>query len=141
LARSNENYLRWQFGRWVGRGWTPNVTLIATDADPMVVLDPGEVAIAHVALDNDAEPLLITDRRLIREGKTLVRFGDVVGCIWIDKNTVTRLTLDKKKFDQMILELHDGNEVVIKGLGQAVFPLMSFFHQKLLREHGRLELR
>jgi hypothetical protein len=46
LARTNENYLRWKFGHWVAKGYTPNVTLFAAGNETGVAQEPGESAIA-----------------------------------------------------------------------------------------------
>jgi len=36
-------------------------------------------------------------------------------------------------FHRMILERNDGSDLVLEGLGQAVFPLLNFFWSKLGR--------
>jgi hypothetical protein len=137
LARTNENYLRWKFSHWVAKGYTPNVTLIAPSHGAGVALEVGESAIARIARDSGSEPLLLTDLRLFRGDKTLVRFDDVAACIWIDRDDETAARLKTEKFHRIILELRDGSEIVIEGLGQAVFPLLNFFWNKLDRYSGR----
>ncbi len=135
MARTNENYLRWKFGRWVAKGYTPNVTLTAAGDDVGIGLEPGESAIARIALDHESEPLLLTDLRLVQGSQTLVRFDDVVACIWIDRDNKARQKA--LKFGRVIIELRDGSEVIIEGLGQAVFPLLNFFWNKLGRSRGK----
>jgi hypothetical protein len=137
LARTNGNYLRWKFGHWVAKGYTPNVTLVAPGQEAGVALEPGESPIAWVALDAESDPLLLTDTRLIQSGQSLVRFDDVAACIWIDRDSKTASKLKTEKFHRVILELRDGSEVVIGGFGQAVFPLLNFFWNKLGRRSGR----
>ncbi|QOV90161.1 hypothetical protein [Humisphaera borealis] len=137
LARTNENYLRWKFGHWVVKGYTPNVTLVAPGQDAGIALEPGESPIAWVALVAASDPLLLTDVRLIQSGQALVRFDDVAACIWIDRDDETAAKLKTEKFHRLILELREGREVVIEGLGQAVFPLLNFFWNKLGRYSGR----
>ena len=137
MARTNENYLRWKFGHWVAKGYTPNVTLFSAGDVAGVAMEPGESPIACIALNSGSEPLLLTDVRLIQGGETLVRFGDVAASIWIDRDSKTAARLKTEKFHRVILELRDGSEVVIEGLGQAVFPLLNFFWNKLGRYSGR----
>ena len=133
MARSNENYLRWKFGHSVAKGYTPNVTLIVPGHDGSDLLEPCESAIAWIALDEGSAPLLLTDARIVRNAETVVRFDDVTTCIWIHRDINVAAKLKKEKFHRIILELHDGGEVTIEGLGQAVFPLLNFFWNKLGR--------
>jgi hypothetical protein len=137
LSRSNENYLRWKFGHWVAKGYTPNVTPFAPGQNLVVPLERGESAIARIALDSESEPLLLTDVRLLQGGGTVVRFDDVAACIWIDRDSKAAAKLKAVKFHRIILELCDGREIVIEGLGHAVFPLLNFFWNKLGRSSSR----
>ena len=136
MERTNANYLRWKFGDWVAKGYTPNVTLIALREDASVTLEMSESAIACIALDAGSEPLVLTDLRLVQGDKTLVQFDDVAACVWIDKDHETAARLKTEKFHRVILELRGGGEVVIEGLGQAVFPLLNFFWHRLGRHGG-----
>lgn len=133
MARTNENYLRWKFGRCVVKGYTSNVTLIAPSQETAVALEAGESPIAWVALAVESEPLLFTDLRMIRHGQTFVRFDDVAACFWIDRNKKLDRKLKSERFHRLILELHDGTEVVIDGLEEAAFPVLSFFWHQLGR--------
>jgi hypothetical protein len=137
LPRTNENYLRWKFGRWVAKGYTPNVILCAPGDGTSVGMEPGESTIARIKLTSEAESLLLTDLRLIQGGRTLVRFDEVAACIWIDRDRKTAAMQKAEKFHRVILELRDGSEITIEGLGQAVFPLLNFFWNKLGRSNGR----
>lgn len=132
--RSNANYLRWKFGLWIDRGWTPNVSLLSPQDAEYAALKPGESAIATIRMDHAERPLVLTDARIIHADQTLVGFEDVAKCIWIDRDPAVAAKLKKSKFDRVILERLDGTEVVIEGIGQAVFPLMSFFRNKVFRE-------
>ena len=137
MARTNENYLRWKFGYWVAKGYVPNVNLVSPGEDVGVELEPGESAIARIALDAELATLLLTDARFVQRAKTLVRFVDVAACIWIDRDATVAAKLKREKFHRIILELRDGREIVIDGLGQAVFPLLNFFWNKLGRYSDR----
>ena len=127
MARTNESYLRWKFGHWVAEGYALNVTLVLPGERPSATLGAGETAIARIGLEAESSAILLTDRRLLRGDETLVRFDEVESCIWIDRDDVVAARLKRSKFDRVILDLYDGREVVIDGLGQAVFPLLNFW--------------
>ena len=77
--------------------------------------------------------MVVTDVRFVREGDTLLRYDDLAHCIWIDRDYQWRVKHKHSHFQRMILERRDGSEVVLDGLGQAVFPLLTFFCSKLGR--------
>jgi hypothetical protein len=119
--------LRWSFGRWAANGWARNVTLIAANADSGACLEPMEAAIARIKLPPPSQALLLTDQRLILDSTTLVRHTNVTACFWIDRKKVSGNQLKREKYHRIILEICHDREVVLEGLGQAVFPLLKFF--------------
>jgi hypothetical protein len=127
--RSNESYLRWQFGR-LAREYAPNVSLLDA-SEPEI--EAGEHLIARITASDDP-PVLVTDRRLLRGGKTFLRYSDVRYCDWIDRDR-QKITAELKvsRFQRIIFELNDGRIVELDGIGQAVFPLLKFFWFKLGR--------
>ena len=129
LERTNEDYLRWQLGR-SARDYAPNVTMLGAADRIEVDLEPGECAVASI-VPRGGPPLHVTDARLIRAGGTLLRYGDVARCEWIDRDPEVAAGLRHSHFDRLIFDLKDGREVMLGGLGQAVFPLLSFFTRKL----------
>lgn len=131
MERSIDNYLRWKLGQYAKGRHAPNVTLIASDQETPITLEPGESAVAHIKLEMEQEPIVLTDRRFVQEARTIARFEDVASCIWIDKDRDVAAKLKATEFDRIILGLHDGSEIVLEGLGQAVFPLLKLFWFKL----------
>ena len=136
MARTNESYLRWKFGEWVAKVYTPNVTLVDAGARLPVELEPGESAICQIARESDAMPLLLTDARLVRGDDTLIRFTEVRSCDWIERGIVVTPAQKATGFQRLIIEVDSGHRVVIDGLGNAVFPLLKFFWFKLGRRRG-----
>jgi hypothetical protein len=140
MPRTNENYLRWQFGRSVKKGHAPNVTMLPAQGAPDIELRPGEHPIAAVSLASGGPPLVVTDARLVRAGQTLLEHEDVRHCEWIARDP-ERMNLDpaaaqKMKlahYDRLIFGLNGRREVVLEGLGQAYSPLLKFFWFKLGR--------
>jgi uncharacterized protein YodC (DUF2158 family) len=136
LPRTNENYLRWQLGRWA-RDYAPNVKMLEVEGPPDVQLPAGEHAIALVGLASGAPPLVVTDTRLMQADQTLLRHGSVRHCHWIDRDGEAAATMKHSHSQRLILGLEDGREVVLDGLGQAVFPLLKFYWFKLGRGERR----
>ena len=101
-------------------------------------LEPGEVAIARIQPDAPGPPFLVTDRRIFQQPTVSVGYADVKHCVWIDRNPQSKGMQKATHYGRMVLETADGREVVLEGLGQAVFPLLSFFHNKLHRRGGRV---
>jgi hypothetical protein len=126
VPRTNASYLRWNFGRWA-KQWVRNIVML--DAS-----DSGEQLIAEIALTSGASPIVVTDSRLMQDGRTLLRYEDLRCCFWIDRNPALATKLKHSHFQRMILERTDGTEFVLDGLGQAVFPLLQFFWIKLRRQ-------
>jgi hypothetical protein len=127
--RSDESYLRWKLGRWA-REYAPNVTLFDA-SEPQI--EAGEHLIARITVSDDAS-VLVTDRRLLRDGETFLRYSDVRYCDWIDRDR-QKITPELKVscFQRIIFELNDGRILELDGIGQAVFPLLKFFWFKLGR--------
>jgi hypothetical protein len=114
LFRTNADYFRWKLGRWA-RDYAPNVRMFDGGFPTDFLLELNEIPIAQIALASGGSPIVVTEIRLLRDQQTLLRYGDLRCCIWI------------------ILERHDQSEIVLDGLGQAVFPLLKFFWFKLRR--------
>jgi hypothetical protein len=138
LPRTNENYLRWQLGRRA-KDYAPNVTMLPALDAPEIELQPGEQAIAAISLASGGPPLVVTDARLLRNGQTLVEYEDVRHCEWIARDTMNLDAEAAQKmklahYDRLIFELNGGRDVMLEGLGQAVFPLLKFFWFKLGRK-------
>jgi hypothetical protein len=144
LQRTNENYLRWQLGRAVKKKHAPNVTMLQADDASAADLEPGERAVALIALGSGGPPLVVTDARLVESGQTLLRYDDLRHCHWIIRDhkkrnldTEAARELKRRHFQRLVLDLRDGREVVLDGLGQAVFPLLKFFWFTLERDQKR----
>jgi hypothetical protein len=138
MQRTNENYLRWQFGRLVKKGYAPNVTMLPAQEVPEVVPRPGEQSIAAISVASGGSPLIVTDARLMRAGQTLFEHKDVLRCIWIARDLdISNLDVEgaqklkRAHYDRLIFDLDDRREVVLEGLGQAYSPLLKFFWFKL----------
>jgi hypothetical protein len=98
-------------------------------------LEPNEIAIAQISLASGGSAIVVTDLRLLRDQQTLLRYDDLRYCIWIDRDRKTQAGLKHSHFDRIILVRRDESQVSLDGLGQAVFPLLNFFWNKLgLRE-------
>lgn len=144
MPRTNESYLRWQFGRLVKEGWAPNVTMLPAEGAPEVELRPGEHPIAAISLASGGPALVITDARIVRAGQTLLEHKDVRHCAWIARepektnlDTEAAQKLKQAHYDRLIFDLGGRREVVVEGLGQAYSPLLKFFWFKLGREPAR----
>ena len=133
MQRSNENYLRWQLGRWA-RDYAPNITMLESEGAPVVQLQPGEHAIGLIALASETPPLLVTDLRLMQAERTLFRHTEVRQCHWIDRDREAAAKMKHSHFQRLVFDLDGGREIVLNGLGQAVFPLLKFYWFKLGRE-------
>lgn len=96
-----------------------------------LTLEPGERPIASVQLASRDAPLVVTDRRLVQAGETLVRHADVRHCYWIDPVREVAAKLKHSHFQRLIFEQKGRCELVVDGLGQAVFPLLKFYWFKL----------
>jgi hypothetical protein len=142
VLRSDENYLRWQFGRLVKNGYAPNVTMLPAPNARDVALHPSEHPIASIQLKSGGPPLVVTDMRLRLTGRTLFEFKSVRHCDWIARDLTRMVQLDvdaardlkRSHYDRLIFSMDDEREVVIEGLGQAYSPLLKFFWFKLGRK-------
>lgn len=132
MARTNADYLRWKLGRWA-RGHAPNILMFEGNPPTDIRLEPNETAIAQISLASGESPIVVTDIRLIRDGQSLLRYDELRYCIWIDRDLKMKGKLKQTHFQRIILERHDTSELVLDGLGQAVFPLLKFFRFKLGR--------
>jgi len=107
----------------------------------MIDLQPNERAVALIMLTSGGPPLVVTDARLVQSGRTLLRYDYVRRCHGIVRDR-ERVNLDTEAAREMkrlhlqrlIFDLDDGQELVLDGLGQAVFLLLKFFWFKLGRE-------
>jgi hypothetical protein len=132
VSRTNADYLRWKLGKWA-REYAPNIKVVPEGSQVSVPLESNEHAIAEISLASSASPIVVSDTRLVREGETLLRYDQVEHCIWIDRDREMKGMLKHSHFQRMILERSDGSELILDGLGQAVFPLLQFFWFKLGR--------
>ena len=76
MPRTNENYLRWQFGRWA-KDHAPNVTMLQAHDALEIELRPTEHPIAAISVASGGPPLFLTDARLVRGGQTILEHEDV----------------------------------------------------------------
>ena len=102
-----------------------------TNASVQENLRATEHAVARIALIEDqsaskTDSLLLTDQRIIYNGAALFTWDDVRRCHWIHRDQAEAAKLKRTHFHRVIIELHDGNEVILDRLGQAVFPLLKF---------------
>ncbi len=132
MTRTNENYLRWQFGKSFRKGYTPNVAILEPHTKVGIPQEPGETAILLIRLRPEDPPLLLTDIRLISGTSTLFRYTELQKFHWIDRDINVAAKLKTSHFQRVIVELVDGREVALDHMGQAVFPLMNFFRKILL---------
>ena len=131
VPRTNADYLRWKLGKWA-KEYAPNVTMVEIGTVP-TPLETEEHAVAYISVADGSPPLLVTDKRLLRDGRTVLRYEELEHCIWIDRDHEQKAKLKHSHFQRIILERRDGSELVLDGLGQAVFPLLKFFWFKLGR--------
>lgn len=132
MPRTNADYLRWKLGKWA-REYAPNITMFAEGSSDRIRLESDEAAIAEISLASGESPIVVTDARLVRDGETLLRYDDLEHCIWIDRDRELKVKRKATHFHRIILERNDGSDLVLEGLGQAVFPLLKFFWFKLGR--------
>jgi hypothetical protein len=135
VPRTNADYLRWKLGQWA-REYAPNIRMLADGSSIPVRLEFDESAVAEISLASGGSPIVVTDIRLVRDGQTILRYDELKHCIWIDRDRETKVKRKTSHFHRMILELNDGSEFVLEGLGQAVFPLLKFFWFKLGRDES-----
>lgn len=134
MQRTTENYLRWQFGRWISRGYAAGVSLFDADAPAGVPVDDGEAAIVRVCRDAHEPPLILTDRRLIAGDTTLFTYHEVRACHYINRGQAGARSMKQSHPFRVVVVLEGGRELVFDDLGQAAFPLMSFLNAKVLRD-------
>jgi hypothetical protein len=103
------------------------VALVEDGAKVTSQLEVGEQAIALVKT-TDGRDYVFTDRRAIEHDQTAFRYDEVIRCHWITDHPdpMEHARLKRTHFHRLILELSDGQRVVIEYLGQAVFPLLRF---------------
>ena len=141
MQRTAANYLTWRFRQYHKKGSLPGVTLAAPNS--VLGLEPGEVAVATISLKNwnGTEPtdatLVVTDQRVLRDGTELIRWANVVRYHWIDRDISRMGELKSTRFQRIVLEAVEGTVTVLDGLGQAVFPLLSFLKWKGVAGGGR----
>jgi hypothetical protein len=89
--------------------------VLGQDTSADVPLEPGEHAVATVALAAGGAALVVNVRH----------------CYWVDRDREMAARLKHSRPHRLIFELKDHGEVVLDGLGHAVFPLLKFFWFKL----------
>jgi hypothetical protein len=126
VPRSDTDYLRWKLGRWA-KEFAPNIRMLDESFRADFRLDPSERAIAQISLASGGLSIIVTDLRLVQDGRTLLRYDELRYCIWIHREQAMKAKLKQSHFQRMILERTDNSELLLDGLGQAVFPLLKFF--------------
>jgi hypothetical protein len=118
--------------RWVRKGYALNVTLADDGIELAIGLEDGERVVALVQTA-DGRAIILTSERVVEQGRTVLRYGEVVRCDWITDEPRPRdlRRLKQTHFDRLILELENGGKVVLVGLGQAVFPMQRFFNSMI----------
>ncbi len=132
MPRANADYLRWKLGKCSNKH-APNIRMLAENSPISIPLDSNETAVAEISLASGGSPIIATDLRLMRDGTTLLRYDELEHCIWIDRDREMQVKLKVSHYHKIILERKDGSELVLDGLGQAVFPLLTFFRLVLRR--------
>jgi hypothetical protein len=121
--------------RWAREGWIPNVVLPLDGGELSIDLDDGEMLVALIRTA-DCREILLTSERVLSEGRTLFKYGEIGYCHWIiepgttgsELSTLEIRRLKQDHFDRLIVVLDSGDKVVLERLGQVVFPLEKFFN-------------
>lgn len=91
------------------------------------------------------ESILVTARRISREvgveRTELAAFQDLVGYDWISRELSEKVHLRDRHEGRVFLLLRGSREVVVDGLGPAVYPLMAFLGQVLSIRSEKLLFR
>ena len=126
-AFTNETWLASLLWRWVRKGYVPNVTLI-DDPDAIPIRFNDSESPVAIITTTDGREYVFTSTRVV-EGDTLLWYADVVRCHWItdSPDPWEAARLKRTHSHRLILELVDGQRLVIEQLGHAVFPLLKFF--------------
>jgi len=89
--------------------------------------------------------LLVTPRRIAREVgdaiTDLVPFGELEGYDWIDPDLAEKVRLKDEHGDRLFVYLSGTRTVVLEGLGEAVYPLMTYLGKALELRSQKLLLR
>lgn len=107
--------------------------MLVEESPAPIPVEANETAIAEILLASGGSPIIVTDLRLMRDGETLLRYDELQHCIWIDRDREMQVKRKVSHYERLILERSDGTELVLDGLGQAVFPLLKFFWFMLRR--------
>ena len=83
----------------------------------------------------DGSVYLLTPRRLLRmvgeQAQTVVLYSDVVGYDWISPDMSKKVELKDAHFDRLYLHRRSGPHIVLDNLGEAVYPMLTFFGRVL----------
>jgi hypothetical protein len=85
MRRTNADYLRLQLGKWA-KEYAPNITMLGEGSLHSVRLEPDEIAVAEISLATGGSPFVVTDKRLVCDNETPLRYDDLEHCIWIDRD-------------------------------------------------------
>ncbi len=84
---------------------------------------------------SDGGVYLLTPRRLLRivgeEARPMVTYSELVGYDWISPDVSRKVELKDEHFDRMYLHRRSGPPIVLDHLGQAVYPMLTFFGRVL----------
>ncbi len=79
--------------------------------------------------------LVVTPKRILRivgdDAEELVAFHDLVGYDWIARDISDKVREKDAHYDRIYLDRRSGGPVVLDGLGEAVYPLMTFLGRVL----------
>ncbi len=105
----------------------------------------GERGAAVRILTRSGASLLVTPRRVAREVgdriSDLVPFSELVGYDWIDPDLSEKVRLKDQHYDRLYIYLTDARTVVLDGLGDSVYPLMTYLGKALALRSQKLLLR
>ena len=83
----------------------------------------------------DGSVYLLTPRRLLRmvgeQAQTVVLYSDLVGYDWISPDMSKKVELKDEHFDRLYLHRRSGPHIVLDNLGEAVYPMLTFFGRVL----------
>lgn len=93
----------------------------------------------------DGGKLVATARTLTRETgaarSEVASWEELVGYDWISRDLSEKVRLQEEHFDRLYLLLRGSREVVVEGLGKAVYPLMAYLGKVLELRSQKLLLR
>jgi hypothetical protein len=120
-----------------------NATLVPDPAREVDLLGDGGTAV-RISTRADGS-LLVSPRRIVREVGAMVSdvaaFTELVGYDWISPDLSEKVRLKDDHYDRLYLHLQGSEQVVLDGLGPAVYPLMTFLGKVLELRSQKVLLR